>query len=1127
VPGGEERKLVTVLFADVMSSATMGEQLDPERMREVMDTFFSAMREEIEAEGGTVEKFIGDAVMAAFGVPTSHEDDPSRALRAATRMLRRIADVNDSLEASHGIALKIRIGVNTGWVLALTMPKPGEAMVTGDAVNAAARLQGIAEPNAIAVGERTARSVRGFRFEDLGEVELRGKAMPVRAFRVLGTTALAPDRGLPGLRAPMVGRDSELAVLASIFDRTSAEGRPNLVTIYGDPGVGKSRLTQEFLSRVEDRRPAPTLVRGRCLPYGEGVTYWPLAEILKSVASVLDSDPPDLVLEKIRKAGADILARATPEPERATAALAYTVGVQDPEHDFSYMEPREVRAETHAAWVLFFSSLGDERVAVAVVEDIHWADPELLDLLEELAERAQGAVLFLCPARPELATRRPDWGGGRRNFSAIALDPLTGDEAESLIELLLDIDELPPSVHMKILDRAEGNPFFLEEIIRHLIDEGRVVHEGGRWRAASGIGEVVIPDNVQAVLAARMDLLDGPDKRVLQAAAVVGRVFWPGPVQELLETDEIDEALRELERRDLVQSRLTSSIAGEPEFIFKHVLTRDVAYESLPRKARRGSHASVARWIERTAGERAREFLELLAYHYSTAVSADPEPDEELRRKAFNYLLRSSDDARSKQVVKKAQRLADEGLALASDDLERTRALELLGLACFTDYQGDLAYRYFKEAALTRAATEPADPEKVAYLCARACDMPSRWPGSMRHIPGPEEVHALLELGLANLPPGDSEVAVRLQCIRASTPFAFPQLELAKEEMAQCERAGLEAAEMALRMQRPDLASGAFDAAGGYATSQGLYARALKIHARRAELLPRLHDPFEIGDLYAMGAWGTFELARYDESLRWAEKGLSVVRGQSPSTQIHLEAWLATALYRTGDWDGSLEAFARVQALLDERRDSPPYFATNAYAAAALIALSRGDEVESDRLQDLMSSMETGASPRLFPWLVRYLVERGDLEGSRRLLDNPPVAWRVHAAEVYEARLEFASAAETWDDVRGLVAEAVGYATEAKAQAVPLFARRLEGRAALASGELDDAVELLASATSGFQGRRAPWEAARTNVDLARALSLSARTDEARATLDAAEEIFAALRATRDITRAREVRRQL
>jgi hypothetical protein len=453
-------------------------------MREVLDRFFAAMRNEIEGEGGTVEKFIGDAVMAAFGVPTAHEDDPTRAVRAAMRMLRRLDDVNASLMQSHDVTLQVRIGVNTGEVLATTDPRPGEAMVTGDTVNAAARLQSAAEPGTVVIGERTARGASGsFQLEPLGPLELKGKAQPVNAFVVVEELEQASGRGVPGLHAPIVGRDSELELLRSIYRRAVAEGRPNLVTVYGDAGVGKSRLTQEFLVWLEGIDPAPRTMRGRCLPYGDGITYWPLAEILKSTASVLDTDPPNLALEKIAKVSDDVLTDdVTADRARTTAALAYTVGVEDPAFRFGDMDPRDVRVEIHAAWRSFFSALGAATPTIAIIEDIHWADAALLDLLDELAEGVTGSVLFLCPARPELTSRRPGWGGGRRNFSSISLDPLGRDEAEHLIRALLSIDDLPDGVRSRILERGESNPFFLEEIMRHLIDGGHVFFEAGRWR---------------------------------------------------------------------------------------------------------------------------------------------------------------------------------------------------------------------------------------------------------------------------------------------------------------------------------------------------------------------------------------------------------------------------------------------------------------------------------------------------------------------------------------------------------------------------------------------------------------------------------------------------------------------
>ena len=553
-PAGEERKLVTVVFADVTGSTSLGERLDPERFREVMQAYASAMREEIEAEGGTVEKFIGDAVMAAFGVPVAHEDDAARALRAALRMLRRLEDLNVELRSTHDVALQIRVGVNTGEVLAVTAPEPGEAMVTGDAVNAAARLQSAADPGSVLVSERTTRSARGFAFEDHGELELKGKRDRVRAFRLLRETG-AGSRGVPGLTAPMVGRDGELDVLRSVYERVSRDRRPHLVTLYGDAGVGKSRLTREFLDAAERADPAPLILRGRCLPYGDGVTYWPLAEILKGHAGILDTDPPDLAVEKVRKTGRDLLTqRSRPIPTRADRRPRV------------HGRPGRSRGVVRGR-----RSPGGTRGAAPGLDVVlHRARPRRAGHRRDRGHPLGRSLAPGPPARDGRARRGPghvpvpvaagshrdppDWGGGRRNMSSIALDPLSAEDAEHLVRLLLTVDDLPPSVLGRILERAEGNPFYLEEIIRRLIDGGLLQHRGERWIAAAGIEEVEIPDTVQAVLASRIDLLDPSDKRVLQAASVVGRVFWIGPLGELTDVDaaELGDALRRMEDRELV-----------------------------------------------------------------------------------------------------------------------------------------------------------------------------------------------------------------------------------------------------------------------------------------------------------------------------------------------------------------------------------------------------------------------------------------------------------------------------------------------------------------------------------------------------------------------------------------------
>jgi class 3 adenylate cyclase len=1117
-----ERKLVTVLFADVTGSTSLGERLDPERLREVLETFFAAMREEIEAEGGTVEKFIGDAVMAAFGVPTAHEDDPARALRAAARMLSRLETVNDDLDARHDVRLQIRIGVNTGEVLATTNPQPGEPMVTGDVVNAAARLQTAAEPGTVVLGERTARSVPRARLIDLGPLELKGKAEPMRAYRLGGEDVLEAERGVPGLRAPMVGRDAEMDLLRSVYQRTVGERRPSLVTVYGDAGVGKSRLTREFLAWAEAQTPAPLVLRGRCLPYGDGIAYWPLAEILKGHAGILDSDAPDLALEKIRKLGEGLLtAEVTADPALATSALAHTIGLPDPDSPLDAMDPDQIRDEVDAAWRSFFTALSTAAPTVTVIEDIHWADPVLLDLLEVLADRVDGAAVFLCPSRPDLTSRRPTWGGGRRSMSAIALDPLTADEAQHLIELLLTVDDLPPSVHTTMVERAEGNPFYLEEIIRRLIDDGSLVREGDNWRAAATIGDVEIPDTVQAVLASRIDLLDAADKQILQAAAVVGRVFWTGPVADLVRVarSEVAEAMRRLEDRELVQSRPGSTVAGEREYLFKHILTRDVAYESLPRRDRVAAHRAVAAWLEATTGDRASEFAELLAYHGATAVQTAREigdaPDEELRRNALRWALEASRAARKRVVFGKAERLAQSALDLAVDDQERTDVLEALAKVMLDQTVGDLAWRYFNEAADACGRVEPFDGRRVARLCARACEIAQRWPGSMRGGTPPEdEVRSLLERGFAALPDGDSEERIRLLGLRASWLFAYPREDATMAELEAGEAAGLEAAATAMRLGLPNLASAVLDQANGAFLSRGLYDRAEHSWLLRKEIMPQVTSVLEIGDFYAMGAWMRTVTGRFEEAIALADEGSARVGGRGPNVEIHGRAWKVRALEALGRWDEALAELAIIRDLLGDRRDAPPLFCAATYAKVAAILARRGERVESDGLAGIIVNLRVERGVQLYADVIRMQLARGEVDDARA---RPlPVAWRTMAGDALEARSQAAAAAGAWDEVPALLEQMRACAAESTWPALEAEIQRLEGRAALAAGDVATGLTWLAAASAAWGALGVIWEQAVTDLEIAEAGAADA-AERARA----AAATFEHLRTPAHLARAR------
>jgi class 3 adenylate cyclase/tetratricopeptide (TPR) repeat protein len=1134
---GEERKLVTVLFADVTGSTKLGERLDPEQLRDLMTSFFDAMRREIEAEGGTVEKFIGDAVMAAFGVPAAHEDDPARALRAALRMRDRLQELNARLRQRYGVSLEMRVGVNTGEVLAATAPRPGEAMVAGDAVNVAARLEQTARPGQILVGDRTARAARGFRLSESGSLALKGKSATTTAFELIEET-IGHRRGVPGLAAPMVGRDQELAVIETLYGRVHSEGKPHLVTVYGDAGVGKSRLTAEFLGRVDDHDPAPMTLRGRCLPYGEGITYWPLAEILKSCAGVLDTDPPDLTLEKVQKLGEELFTEdLAADPARATAALAYTVGVEDPVISFRELSPRAVRFETHAAWRSFFSALSARQPLVIVIEDIHWADPAMLDMLEDLADRAEGPVLLICPSRPELTARRPGWGGGRRNFSSISLEPLTTADADRLIALLLAVEELPPSVHDRILERAEGNPFYLEEIIRQLIDAGQIVRAGARWRAVAEIEDVAIPDTVQAVLAARIDLLPPEDKRSVQLASVIGRVFWTGPLQRLLEAepDHVEDALDRLEDRGLVTARMASTIAGQREFIFKHVLTRDVAYESLPRRDRAGAHVTVARWIEETAGDRWLEFVELIAFHYATGYEqlrarGDDESDEELRRKAFDYLVSASTDARSKLASSKAMALGEQSITIADGPLERARALEAVGNAAQDQYLGSEAWRCFSRAVEERLAMKSDEPEArhaLARTCARACEIPTRWPGSMRTVPEETEVRRFLDLGFDVVPEGDNETRARLMVAQAFWPWAYPATSQSEEQLRFAQERGEQAVAMAFRLDRPDLASGALDGVSSALMPQGRYGDCLDIIDRRLALVDRIRDPLEIGDIHSLAAWIRVYVGLYRDGVAYAQRGFELTRGQMPSVALHNQAWKAMCLFRLGRWREFLVDFELLGELLGERRTDPPYFASRPFGAAAFIHVARGDDVAADRVLAVIDGLRGPQGWRLnTAFLLGSLAyaERGQLDRAREYMGEVArAAMSESGPVVWEAECDLVAVEQDWDRVPTILEEARAAAEIGRLMALPAFADRLEGRWHLAGDRVDRASELLQRAREGFDRIEARWETARTDMDLARALRAMDQPERARPVLDGAAAVFEELSAHRQLAEAQQL----
>jgi len=715
----QERRVVTVLFADLAGSTALGELLDPEEVRELQGELFDVINTEVERFGGTTEKFAGDAVLAVFGIPQAHEDDSERAVRAALAVRGGFDAFTERVRGRHGADVGLRIGVNTGEVVAgREAAARGELMVSGDAVNVAARLQQHAEPGEVLVGERTrAATARSIEYRPHEDIEAKGKRAPLAAWVALQPAteqAEAAPRGVAGLTAPLVGRDEELAVLRAVAARVEREGAPQLVTLFGPAGVGKSRLVSEL---IQGLAPGRVLI-GRCLPYGEGITYWPFAEIAKAQAGILDNDPAETALAKLKSAIEAVV--PAEHAERVLDAAAWTIGFSLPGTPVMDADPREAVRRLEEGWARYLEALGREQLAIVAVEDIHWASGPLLDLIERLAERLTGTrVLLVCTARLELLESRPTWGAGKQNATSLSLTPLTPAEAAELVSSLLGEAQVPDEVRDRALAPAEGNPFFLEEMLNMLIDQGALERRNGGWASTERLADVSIPDSVHGVIAARIDLLDAGPRDALRRCSVIGRSFWPAAVG-------VDEqVIDSLGRTGLVSDSPESTMGGMREFAFKHALTRDVVYSTLPRPERRDLHRQVAEWIQAAARDRGVEAAELAAFHYGQAL-AYGEDDPDVRRRAFESLLTASDAAFSRADFEAAKTQIERALELADDD-DRPAAQLALARLEYTEGHWDAA---LEELALIDAQLGPDDAEllsDVLALRSRAEWLTGRW----------------------------------------------------------------------------------------------------------------------------------------------------------------------------------------------------------------------------------------------------------------------------------------------------------------------------------------------------------------------------------------------------------------
>ncbi|HEY5872793.1 MAG TPA: adenylate/guanylate cyclase domain-containing protein [Gaiellaceae bacterium] len=954
----EERKVVTVLFADLVGFTSRAERMDPEDVRSLLRPYHARLRDELERFGGTVEKFIGDAVMAVFGAPVAHEDDAERAVRAALAIRDWILDEQ--------VELQVRIGVNTGQALVSlgARPEEGEGMVAGDVVNTAARLQSNAPVNGILVGDTTCRATRdAIDYRPAEPVQAKGKTDPVEAWEALEARGRVGVDISTLVRTPLVGRRRELDSLLDAFERTWGARSVQLVTLVGEPGIGKSRLVYELFEAVE-RHPELVFWRqGRSLPYGEGVSFWALGEMVKAHAGILETDGEE---EADRKLRASVAATVpTDDVEWTIAQLRPLAGIEDSGGRSDNQE------EAFAAWRGFLEGVADQRPLVLVFEDLHWADDGLLDFVDHLVDWATRVpLLVVATARPELLSRRSGWGGGKANALTISLVPLSGDETAELVHALLDRAAVPADLQATLLERAGGNPLYAEEFVR-LLDERS--------------GDASVPETVQGIIAARLDVLDRDEKELLQDAAVLGRVFWVGGLAR--ERHGAEAMLHRLERREFVQRERRSSVANETEYAFRHALVREVAYEQIPRSQRGDKHRRVADWLE-TLG-RSEDLAELLAHHY-IAVLEYSEPDAPLVTRAARSLGEAGDRAWALNAYPAAAAFYHRALEIAPDE-ERGHLLFGLGnaLSALADpaaaerlseasellvKAGDMETAAEAECVLAQMAFDTGDAPGVSRHVDRAVEFVRDRPLSAAHARALSQAARFQMLGGEwNDAVESGEEAVRmatelgLDAIRAD---ALATVGTARGDLGDSRGEDeLETAiELAEQANAPQALFRALNNLSWRYTSTDMR-RAYELTKRQYEMAHRYGHVRQIWWARTQLVNTASEVGLWDEALEHAEAVIAHVEAGNPLyAEPSCRIARATILFARGDASLLDAEIHRSLALADEATDPQAKGPVSIYAA--LLRLWADDRAGAEQLLD--STLATARTSDVGIELIHY-----------------------------------------------------------------------------------------------------------------------------------------------------------
>jgi class 3 adenylate cyclase len=903
--GRRERKVVTVVFADLAGFTSRAESMDPEDVAALLDPYHARLKSELERFGGTVEKFIGDAVMAVFGAPVAHEDDAERAVRAALAIRDWAAE--ESIE--------LRVGINTGEALVTldAQTAQGQTLAAGDVVNTAARLQTAAPSGEVVVGERTLRATdRTIEYAAAEPVHAKGKANPVQAWRALAARSRVALEAVHGAR--LVGRQRELELLAGALQRARLERSAELVTLVGVPGIGKSRLVNELYERIEQELEFTYWRYGRCLPYGEGVTFWALGEMVKAQAGILEGD------------------------DEAQASAKLQAVVDDPWLE-SHLRPlvglssdgelgRDRREEAFTAWRRFFEGLADERPLVLVFEDIHWADESLLDFIDYLVDWAGGVpLLAVCTARPEILSRRPDWGGGKPNALTISLSPLSDNDTARLVGELLERSVLEADTQSELLARAGGNPLYAEEYARVLREHGELEQ---------------LPETVQGLIEARIDLLEPEHKALLQRAAVIGRTFWLGAAADLAgrEQNDVEKLLHSLGRKEFVRRERSSSVGGELEYIFRHVLVRDVAYGQIPRRERAALHRRAAEWI--AALGRTEDHSEMLAHHYGQALElsalAGLDPSE-FAEPAASALADAGDRAFALNAYDAAARNYRAALALIPvESRRRGRLLARLSRSLVRLEQVDVL-ELEEGVNQARAAGDLDSAAEIEQALAEHFWLTGERDQSFAHL---DSALALVDALPAT--PAKASVLGQAARVRMLASDYDEAIRLGNEALIMAEDLGLE-----------ELRASALSDIGGSLSSSGRPEEGLARQTQAAEVAAAAHAAYELCRAKGNAAAHLWAEGRVrDGALLWDEAAQDAVQyGQSTFVRWFRGVRLTNA-FNLGRWD---EALSGAEAFLAEvEAGASHYLAPQAYSVRALVQLARDrhERVLADAEQAVM-----------------------------------------------------------------------------------------------------------------------------------------------------------------------------